>query len=147
MTVDHLGKARQPQLRITFNTATAGARALARPKALQSPLDCPPPRWAVAQQGFKRLVEDGWADRALEAGWTAEELFRLPPFWSQIAETGVAWLIGDWRTVEVTMRAITVETPSGARLKFRRAGEEHVAGSTGASTCRSSPPVLPRTKA
>jgi hypothetical protein len=124
---DLIRETRQPQLRITFNTADAGARALARQEALQSPLDCPPPRWEAAQRGFKSFVEDGWADRALAAGWTAEELFRLPLLWSQIAETGVAWLIGDWRTVEVTSKAITVETPSGSRLKFRRAGEEHSA--------------------
>jgi hypothetical protein len=118
-----------PELRIIFDSPAAGARALARALVSQkvsSPLDCSPLRWAVAKQGFRAFVESGWADRALEAGWGADELFRLPPFWSQIDQTGVAWLIGDRQVVQVTAKAIMVETPSGSRLAFRRAGPEHV---------------------
>ena len=115
------------ELRVTFNTALAGVHALAGALVhVSPPLDCPPLRWAAAQRGFRAFVEDGWADRALAAGWGADELFHLPPLWSRIAETGVSWLIGDRRVVEVTGKSITIETSSGSRLAFRRGGQEHV---------------------
>ena len=60
-------------------------------------------------------------------GWTAVELYHLPPLWSRIDLTGAALLIGDRRVIAVTEESIVIETPSGASLKFRRLGREHLA--------------------
>jgi hypothetical protein len=35
-------------------------------------------------------------------------------------------LIGIWRVAAVTEASIVVETPAGFRVKFRRAGREHL---------------------
>jgi hypothetical protein len=84
-------------------------------------------RWEAACRGAARFILDGWAIKALELGWTVDELYRVPPLRSQIHLTGATLLIGDLRVVEVTADAITIETDTGARLKFRPAGREHVA--------------------
>jgi hypothetical protein len=89
------------------------------------PPDCLPHRWTIAVIGFRRFIAEGWADQALALGWTPVELFRLPELWSQIWLCGAAWLIGEAHVVAVSEVAITIETPSGTRLMFRRVGQEH----------------------
>jgi len=91
------------------------------------PDDCSDTRWAAAIGGLKRFVDCGWSDKAALLGWTAIELYRLPPLWSRIDLTGAALLIGDRRVIAVTEESIVIETPSGASLKFRRLGREHLA--------------------
>jgi hypothetical protein len=60
-------------------------------------------------------------------GWTAEELYGVPPLWAQIHRTGGALLIGDRKVIAVTANNIVVETPAGSQLRFRRIGREHAA--------------------
>ena len=91
------------------------------------PDDCSDTRWTAAMRGLKRFVDAGWSDKAALLGWTAVELYRLPPLWSRIDLTGAALLIGDRRVIAVTEDSIVIETPSGASLKFRRLGREHLA--------------------
>jgi len=43
------------------------------------PPDCLPRRWTEAQDGLRRFVNDGWGDQVALLGWTAEELYRVPP--------------------------------------------------------------------
>jgi hypothetical protein len=93
----------------------------------QPPCDCSEVSWARAMRGLKRFVDHGWSDKAALLGWTAVELFRLPPLWSRVDLAGAALLIGDRRVVAVTEASIVIETASGARLKFRRLGREHLA--------------------
>ena len=92
-----------------------------------SPDDCSDTRWAAAMRGLRRFVDGGWSDKAALLGWTAVELYHLPPLWSRIDLTGAALLIGDRRVIAVTEDSIVIETPSGASLKFRRLGREHLA--------------------
>jgi hypothetical protein len=83
-------------------------------------------RWARASEGAERFAQQ-WAVQAMRLGWTAVELYRVPPLWSRIDLTGAALLIGDRQVIAVTEDSIVIETPSGARLKFRRLGREHLA--------------------
>jgi hypothetical protein len=78
-------------------------------------------------RGLKRFVDAGWSDKAALLGWTAVELYRLPPLWSRMDLAGAALLIGDRRVIAVTEDSIIIETPSGASLKFRRLRREHLA--------------------
>jgi hypothetical protein len=92
----------------------------------EQPEDCSEVRWAEAMRGARRFVDEGWSDKAALLGWTAIELFRLPPLWSRVDLAGAALLIGERRVIAVTEASIVIETPSGAQLKFRRLGREHV---------------------
>ena len=83
-------------------------------------------RWTRAREGAERFAQQ-WAVQAMRLGWTAVELYRVPPQWSRIDLTGAALLIGDRQVIAVTEASIVIETPSGARLKFRRLGREHLA--------------------
>jgi hypothetical protein len=105
---------------------------LAREAALaalggECPEDCSDARWVTALRGLKRFLGAGWSDKAALFGWTALELYRVPPQWSRIDLTGAALLIGDRRVIAVTEDSIVIETASGAPLKFRRLGREHLA--------------------
>ena len=71
---------------------------------------------------FSYFVGKGRADQAALIGWTAEELYRVPPVWGRVDLTGAALLIGDRRVIAVTEASIAIETLSGSRLKFRRIG-------------------------
>jgi hypothetical protein len=95
--------------------------------AADPPVDCSDARWAEAMLGLRRFVDEGWADKAALLGWTAIELFRVPMVWSRVDLTGAALLIGDRRVIVVTAASIAIATPSGAQLKSRRLGREHVA--------------------
>jgi hypothetical protein len=77
--------------------------------------------------GLQRFLGEGWAEQAAQLGWTIEELYRVPLVWSRVDLTGAALMIGDRRVVAVTEASIVVETRSGAHLKFRRIGREHIA--------------------
>jgi hypothetical protein len=93
---------------------------------VKRPPDCLPHRWTIAVIGLRRFIAEGWGDQALALGWTPIELFRLPELWSQIWLCGTAWLIGEAHVVAVIEAGISIEMPSGTRLKFRRAGQEHL---------------------
>jgi hypothetical protein len=108
-------------------------RVLAARKAAKAaldtepPPDCPEQRWAAARRGLEHFVRDGWTDQAALIGWTAGELYRVPPVWSRVHLTGAALMIGDRRVVAITEASIAIETLFGSLLKFRRIGREHLA--------------------
>jgi hypothetical protein len=110
-----------------FLRVLAGREAARTAMNATAPDDCPPRRWAEAQDGLQRFIRDGWGDQAALLGWTAEELYRVPPVWRRIDLTGAALLIGDARVIAVTENSIAIEMLSGSRLKFRRIGREHLA--------------------
>jgi hypothetical protein len=104
----------------------------AREAAMQAigadrPPDCDPRKWRAAIEGARRFVADGWSDRAALMGWTADELYRVPPVWSRIDLCGAALIIGDSHLVAVTEASVVIETHRGSRLKFRHIGREHLA--------------------
>jgi hypothetical protein len=92
--------------------------------AAAAPDDCSEDRWTNAMRGLHRFVVEGWADRAALMGWTKDELYRVPRFWSRVDLTGAALLIGQSRVIAVTEASIVIETQSGLQLKFRRIGRE-----------------------
>jgi hypothetical protein len=81
----------------------------------------------IAKQGLRRFLAEGWGDQAALMGWTGDELYRVPPLWTQTHLTGVALLIGDWRVAAVTEASIVIEARTRSRLKFRRIGRQRVA--------------------
>jgi hypothetical protein len=91
------------------------------------PPDCLPRRWTEAQDGLRRFVNDGWGDQVALLGWTAEELYRVPPLWSRIDLTGAALLVGYRRVTAVTADNIVIESRPASQLRFRRIGREHLA--------------------
>ena len=108
-------------------------RVLAARKAAKAaldaepPLDCPEQRRAAARRGLEHFVRDGWTDQAALIGWTAGELYQVPPFWSRVDLTGAVLMIGDRQVVAITEASIAIETLFGSRLKFRWIGREHLA--------------------
>ena len=110
-----------------FLRVLAGREAARAALNAAAPPDCLPQRWVAAQEGLRRFVRDGWCDQAALLGWTADELYRVPPLWSRVDLTGAALLVGERRIVAVTEASIAIETLSGSRLKFRRIGREHLA--------------------
>jgi hypothetical protein len=80
----------------------------------------PSEKQRIARAGRDRFVTEGWAEKALAHGWSKRELFALPDRWSRIDQCGVAWLVGERRVIGATADAITIETASGARLRFYR---------------------------
>ena len=62
--------------------------------------------------GLRRFVDDGWSDKAALLGWTAVELFRLPPLWSRVDLAGAALLIDDQRVVAVTGSIVSSRRPA-----------------------------------
>ena len=116
-------RANQSALLMVLSAREAARAAL----AARPPENCSDAHWAEAMLGLKRFVDAGWSDKAAQLGWTAVELYRLPPLWSRIDLTGAALLIGNRRIIALTEESIVIETPSGAPLKFRRLGREHLA--------------------
>ena len=86
--------------------------------------DVPPPRWRQFISDARRLLEDGVIAQAAAAGWTAHDLFGcddIKPF-ARLDQMGLIWLIRGWRVVSISMSAAIIETPTGARLTYRRKG-------------------------
>jgi hypothetical protein len=110
-----------------FLRVLAGREAAKIATNAATPPDCLPQRWVTAQEGLHRFVADGWGDQASLLGWTADELYHVPPLWSRVDLTGLARLIADRRVIAVTEASIAIETPTGSQLKFRRIGREHLA--------------------
>jgi hypothetical protein len=115
-------KAIRPGLMRLLKARDAAERAM----RAERPDDCWTHRWSEAQRGLVGFIHAGWGDRAALLGWTAEELYRLPPLWSQIHLTGCAWLVGDKKVLVATADHIVIEASQGSRLKFRRLGREHL---------------------
>jgi hypothetical protein len=110
-----------------FLRVLAGREAAKAALSADAPPDCTPQRWAAAQEGLRRFVNAGWGDQAALLGWTADELYRVPPLWSRVDLTGAALLVADRRVVAVTETSIAIETLAGSQLKFRRISREHLA--------------------
>jgi hypothetical protein len=101
--------------------APAGTAKLVEGMVSAPPPGATPAEWKWALEGFKRFLDGGWSTKAIEAGWSENELFALPSNWHRLDETGAAWLIGRWEIVDVDATAITVKPPwSQSRLKFYR---------------------------
>ena len=89
-----------------FLRVLAGREAAKAALNAAAPIDCLPHRWVAAQEGLKRFIADGWGDQAALLGWTADELYRIPPLWSRVdLTTGAALLVGERRMI-VTHRGI-----------------------------------------
>ena len=115
-------RANELALLMVLSAREAASAAL----AANPPGDCSSDHWTKAIHGLKRFVDDGWSNKAALLGWTGFELYRAPPLWSRIDLTGAALLIGDRQVIALTEASIVIETPSGAPLKFRRLGREHM---------------------
>jgi hypothetical protein len=82
----------------------------------------PPHRWPRVQRDAVRLLEGGWAQEALNFGWTATDLFgcdqRAP--WHRLDRAGLVLLIGGHEIVELTEEVAALRTSTGSVLRYRR---------------------------
>jgi hypothetical protein len=72
----------------------------------------------------RKATEEEWADQAMLLGWTAVELYRVPPLWSRLVMTGTGLLIGRWQVLGVVQaivlkRAIQVLPEALGMKKWR----------------------------
>ena len=82
----------------------------------------PPQRWPRVQRDVARLIEGGWAQQALNLGWTAADLFgcdRRAP-WHRLDRAGLLLLVGGHEIVELTEEVAALRTSTGSVLRFRR---------------------------
>jgi hypothetical protein len=82
----------------------------------------PPQCWLRVQRDVARLLEGGWAQQALNLGWTAADLFgcdhRAP--WHRLDRAGLVLLTGGHEIVELTARDAALRTVTGSVLRFLR---------------------------
>jgi hypothetical protein len=82
----------------------------------------PPHRWPRVQRDAVRLLEGGWAQEALNFGWTATDLFgcdqRAP--WHRLDRAGLVLLIGGHEIVELTEEVAALRTSTGSVLRYPR---------------------------
>jgi hypothetical protein len=90
----------------------------------------------VDESCWQRTLEDGrrflaqWADRAHALGWTAQDLFGLPPLpekpapnyrrLSRYDGTGLAWQLLGRAVVALTEATAAIENPTGAITIYRK---------------------------
>jgi TubC N-terminal docking domain len=82
----------------------------------------PPQRWPRVQRDVVRLLEGGWAQQALNFGWTAADLFgcdRRAP-WHRLDRAGLVLLTGGHEIVELSADDVALRTSTGSVLRFRR---------------------------
>jgi hypothetical protein len=98
------------------------AEALARLDPAQPPGDVPPKRWRRFIDDCGNFLDQDWAHRAAELGWTPFGLFgcdRSKPF-ARIDKYGLLWLL-EGRQVRVLTRDIAViNTANGRSVTFYR---------------------------
>jgi hypothetical protein len=98
------------------------APGLARLHPDRPPRDVPAGRWQQFISDARRLVNDGWAERAAELGWAPSELFGCDerrPF-TRVDRMGLAWFIKGGRVIAMPMTAAVIELPGGVRQTYRR---------------------------
>jgi hypothetical protein len=81
-----------------------------------------PHRWPRVQRDVLRLLEGGWAQQALNLGWTAADLFgcdRRAP-WHRLDRAGLVLLVGGHEIVELTEDVAALRTSTGSVLRYRR---------------------------
>lgn len=100
----------------------AWAEALARLDPNAPPADVPPRCWRRFLDDAGRFLDDGWGERAKVLGWEALDLFgcdRARPY-ARVDRAGLLWLLDGGRVVLLTDGEALVETPTGARQRYRR---------------------------
>jgi hypothetical protein len=94
--------------------------------ALQRPNGVSEKEWAKARARRAHFIDDGWSAKAVELGWTADELYQVPPVWARVDLCGAALLIDE--VIAVTAEAIVIRSSqSGSVLKYYRIGRGRVA--------------------
>jgi hypothetical protein len=73
------------------------------------------------------FIDNGWADRASELGWTPFDLFgcdRYKPF-ARVDRYGLLWLLEGRALRILTADTAVINTTSGFSLTFYRRPQEH----------------------
>jgi hypothetical protein len=98
------------------------AEALARLDLSTPPSDVPPKRWLRFIDDCGNFIDNGWAVRAAELGWTPFDLFgcdRSKPF-ARIDRCGLLWLLDGRQLRALTAETAVIENASGSTAKFYR---------------------------
>ena len=102
------------------------AEALARLDPASPLGDVPPKRWVQFIDDCGHFIDNGWAHRAAELGWTPFDLFgcdRSRPY-ARVGRCGLLWLL-EGRTLRVlTADTAVINTVSGSSLTFYRRPHE-----------------------
>jgi hypothetical protein len=104
----------------------AWAEALARLDPACPPGDISPKRWLRFINDCGHFLDDGWALRAAELGWTPFDLFgcdRSKPF-ARIGRSGLLWLLAGQQLRMLTADTAIINTASGSSLTFYRRPRE-----------------------
>jgi hypothetical protein len=104
----------------------AWAEALARLDPANPPGDVPAKRWLRFIDDCGHFLDDGWALRAAELGWTPIDLFgcdRSKPF-ARIGRCGLLWLLDGRKLRVLTADTALINTASGSGLTFYKRPHE-----------------------
>jgi hypothetical protein len=104
----------------------AWAEALARLDPARPPGDVPPKRWLRFINDCGRFLDDDWAHRAAELGWTPIDLFgcdRSKPF-ARIDRCGLLWLLDGRQLHVLTADRAVMKRGNGASATFYRRPHE-----------------------
>jgi hypothetical protein len=83
-------------------------------KSIPAPVGEPMDRWRRRLEGLRRWIADGWHEKALEAGWSRDELY---------GQFGVVWDIERSNILFVDDRLIMVKNRNGGTIPLYREAE------------------------
>jgi hypothetical protein len=104
----------------------AWAEALARLDPALPPGDVLAKRWLRFIDDCGHFLDDGWAQRAAELGWTPFDLFgcdRSKPF-ARMDRYGLLWLLDGRQLRALTAQTALINTASGSGLTFYKRPHE-----------------------
>jgi hypothetical protein len=104
----------------------AWAEALARLDPARPSGDVPPKRWLRFIDDCGRFLDDGWAHRAVELGWTPFDLFgcdRFKPF-ARVGRCGLLWLLNGRQLRILTTDTAVINIANGSNVTFYRRPHE-----------------------
>jgi hypothetical protein len=102
------------------------AEALTRLDPTKPPGDVSPKRWLQFVDDCSRFVDDGWAQRALDLGWTPYELFgcdRLRPI-ERVDRAGLLWLLDGRKVRALSADRAVIAVDRGQSLTFYKRRHE-----------------------
>jgi hypothetical protein len=106
--------------------ANAWAEALARLDPALPPGDVPLKQWLQFIDDCGHFIDNGWALRAAELGWTAFDLFgcdRSKPF-ARIGRCGLLWLLNGRQLRILTTDTAVINIANGSSVTFYRGPHE-----------------------
>ena len=95
-------------------------KGFARINVARRPKDFSPAQWAQVLDDGGRFLDDGWAEKAAEAGWSAKDAFGVHPLApnARYDAMGLVPLLRGGEIVDLTPRWATIMMPGGNCLTY-----------------------------